>query len=295
MRIHGTPLGLIIIGVQEPHATPLLHHQKKLLDLFVSHVGICLEADNMKRTQAQLIQEERINASTRLSRKVVHEVNNPLGIIRNYLKILSIKLPEKHPAQTELGIIGEEIDRVGHIIRELSDLSQPRPAMREPVDVNILLANMLRLLKDPLLRPANIEAYFEPDNHIPPLISEKNSLKQVIINLIKNAVEAMADGGRLYITTKFIPAFGIDDAETGDMPPGNIEIHIRDTGPGIPEAIEKRLFEPFVSTKKQGRGLGLSIVHGIIKDLNGSISCKSKIGTGTTFTITLPGSAGGVV
>ncbi|MFH0728960.1 MAG: HDOD domain-containing protein [Pseudomonadota bacterium] len=294
LRIHGTPLGLIIIGAPEPEATTVLH-QKKLLDLFVSHVGMCLEADNIKRTQAQLIQEERINASTRLSRRVVHEVNNPLGIIRNYLKILSLKLPEKHPAQTELGIIGEEIDRVGHIIRELSDFSQPRPATREPIDVNMLLTNMLRLLKDPLLRPANIEAHFEPDNQIPTLISEKNSLKQVIINLIKNAVEAMTDGGHLHIATKFIPAFGNDASATDGHPPGNLEISIGDTGPGIPEAIEKRLFEPFVSSKKQGRGLGLSIVHGIIKDLNGSISCKSRIGTGTTFTITLPGSSGGGV
>jgi HD-like signal output (HDOD) protein/signal transduction histidine kinase len=293
LRIHGNPLGLIIIGVLEPEATIILH-QKKLLDLYISNVGMCLEANNIKQTQAQLIQEERINASARLSRKVVHEVNNPLGIIRNYLKILSLKLPEKHPAQTELDIIGEEIDRVGHIIRQLNDFSQPRPATREPIDVNMLLSTMLQLLKDPLLRPANIEAYFELDQHVPTFISDKNSLKQVIINLVKNAVEAMTDGGQLHIATKFIPAFGDDPSVADGKLPGNLEITIRDTGPGIPEAIEKRLFEPFVSSKNQGRGLGLSIVHGIIKELNGTITCRSKIGTGTTFTITLPGIAGRV-
>jgi putative nucleotidyltransferase with HDIG domain len=292
LRIHGNPLGLIIIGVPEPQAAAILH-QKKLLDLYISHVGMCLDADKIKRTQAQLIQEERINASTTLSRKVVHEVNNPLGIIRNYLKILSLKLPEKHPAQTELGIIGEEIDRVGHIIRQLNDFSQPRPATREPIDVNMLLANMLRLLKDPLLRPANIDTHFEPDKNMPPLISEKNSLKQVVINLIKNAVEAMTDGGQLYITTKYIPGFDAEPSGTDGKLPGNLEISIRDTGPGIPEAIKKRLFEPFVSSKKQGRGLGLSIVHGIIRELNGTITCESKIGIGTTFIITLPSDTGG--
>jgi signal transduction histidine kinase len=278
--------------VPKPQATSLLQ-QKKLLDLYISHVGMCLDADNVKRSQAQLIQEERINASATLSRKVVHEVNNPLGIIRNYLKILSLKLPEKHPAQTELGIIGEEIDRVGHIIRQLNDFSQPRPAAREPIDVNMLLANMLQLLKDSLLRPANIEAHFEPDKNAPTLISEKNSLKQVVINLIKNAVEAMTDGGQLYITTKFIPAFGGEPSGPGGKLPGNLEVSFRDTGPGVPEAIKKRLFEPFISSKKQGRGLGLSIVHGIIKELNGTITCESKIGIGTTFTVTLPSDAGG--
>lgn len=291
IRIHGTPLGLIIMGVSESQATALMHQKKKLLDLYISHVGMCLHADKVNRTQAQLIQEERINASTTLSKKVVHEVNNPLGIIRNYLKILSLKLPEKHPAQTELGIIGEEIDRVGHVIRQLNDFSHPRPAIREPIDVNMLLSNMLQLLKDPLLRPANIEARFEPDKNKPMIISDKNSLKQVFINLIKNAVEAMTDGGQIQIATKFIPAFGGAPSATDGQLPGNLEISISDTGPGIAETIEKRLFEPFVSSKKQGQGLGLSIVHGIIKELNGTIHCKSKIGAGTTFTITLPGSA----
>jgi putative nucleotidyltransferase with HDIG domain len=292
IRVHATPLGIIIMGVSEPQATSLLHQKKKLLDLYISHVGMCLHADKVNRSQALLIQEERINASITLSRKVVHEVNNPLGIIRNYLKILSLKLPEKHPAQTELGIIGEEIDRVGHIIRQLNDFSHPRPVTREPIDANMLLSNMLQLLQDPLLRPANIEARFEPDKHKPTVISDKNSLKQVFINLIKNAVEAMTAGGQLHIATKFIPAFGGAPSATDGQLPGNIEISISDTGPGIAETIEKRLFEPFVSSKKQGQGLGLSIVHGIIKELNGTIRCNSKIGIGTTFTITLPGSAG---
>jgi signal transduction histidine kinase len=244
----------------------------------------------MKRMQAQIIQEERINASVLLSRQVVHEVNNPLGIIKNYLKILSLKLPEKHPAQTELGVIGEEIDRIGQIVLQLNDFSSTKAGGTfEKIDVNLLLSSLLQLLEDPLFRPAKVEAQFTPDAKAPLITSEKNRLKQVFINLTKNAVEAMTGGGHLTISTRYDdpPAEAVSSAaETGDH--GTLTITITDDGPGIPEGVRRRLFEPFVSSKRQGRGLGLSIVHGIIRELNGTISCESSSGIGTTFTITLP-------
>lgn len=287
MRVKGNPVGVIVMGVHEQHAAAL-SKQQKLLDLFINHVGMCLHADKIKQDQARIIQEERIKASSKISRMVVHEVNNPLGIIKNYLKILSLKLPEKHPAQTELNIIGEEILRVGQIIRQLNDFSQSRMTLRDKVDVNRLLNNMLALLKDSLFRPTMIEAKFTPDKTAPNIISDKNGLKQVIINLIKNAVEAMASGGHLHIATKFIPNAHDKPTGTEEIRPGTLDIIVKDNGPGIPDDIRKRLFEPFVTSKTQGRGLGLSIVHGIIRELNGTITCESSINVGTTFTINLP-------
>jgi signal transduction histidine kinase len=239
--------------------------------------------------QAQIIQDERINASMLLSKRVVHEVNNPLGIIKNYLKILSLKLPEKHPAQSELGVVGEEIDRIGQIILQLNDFSGTKSSdAAEPIDVNLLLTGMLQLLEDPLFRPAKVETQFSPDRETPQIMSEKNRLKQVFLNLMNNAVEAMPDGGRLTIATRYDPPADTPSAEGEPMPPGMLTITVGDDGPGIPEEVRKELFEPFVSTKKQGRGLGLSIVHGIIRELNGTITCESSSGIGTTFTITLP-------
>ncbi|MDX9788419.1 MAG: HDOD domain-containing protein [Desulfobacterales bacterium] len=293
IRVHGKPIGMIVAGFHDQQVDGFFK-KKKILDLFLGHVGMCLHTEKIQQHQTLLVQEERIKASTSLSRKVVHEVNNPLGIIKNYLKILGLKLPEKHPAQNELSIIGEEIDRVGLMIRQLNDFSHPRAAGRAPVDVNTLLADMLQLLKDPLLRPAMIETQFSPDKNAPPIISEKNSLKQVFINLIKNAVEAMHEGGQLMISTRYVPDAQPDRAEGTDGSTGNLDITIKDNGPGIPESIRERLFEPFVSSKKQGRGLGLSIVHGIIRELNGTITCHSSIGSGTTFTITLPVSGRGI-
>lgn len=287
MRVKGDPVGVIVMGVHEQHAAALAK-QQKLLDLFINHVGMCLHADKIKQDQARIIQEERLKASSKISRMVVHEVNNPLGIIKNYLKILSLKLPEKHPAQTELSIIGEEILRVGQIIRQLNDFSQSRMTLQDTVDVNTLLSNVLKLLKDSLFRPTMIEAKFTPDQTAPNIISDKNGLKQVIINLIKNAVEAMASGGHLHIATKFMPDARSQPTGATKTQPGALEITVKDDGPGMPEDIRKRLFEPFVTSKTQGRGLGLSIVHGIIRELNGTITCESSIDVGTTFTINLP-------
>jgi HD-like signal output (HDOD) protein/signal transduction histidine kinase len=288
LQADGKALGVMVVGLHPEQTAGFLAH-RKLLDLFLGHISLCLHADRMKRMQAQIVQEERLNASMLLSRRVVHEVNNPLGIIKNYLKILSLKLPEKHPAQTELGIIGEEIDRIGQIILQLKDFSSTsQDNTPEQIDVNLLLSDLLRLLEDPLFKPAKVKVQFTPDAKAPLIMSEKNRLKQVFLNLMKNAVEALTDGGHLTIATQYDPPAEGESADAETAPPGELTITFMDDGPGIPEGIRRRLFEPFVSSKKQGRGLGLSIVHGIIRELDGTITCESKNGVGTTFIITLP-------
>ncbi len=287
MSANQEPVGLIAVGTSE-HQSRALTKQKKLLRLFANHAGMCLYLEKLKQAQTHLIQEERLKASATIARKVVHEVNNPLGIIKNYLRILGLKLPEKHPAQDELGIISEEIDRVGQIISYLRDVTKPQVRSFEPIDINLLLTNILNITKNSILQPAKIELHFKPDSNIPKIQSEKNGLKQIIINLIKNAVEAMPRGGNIYVTTKLI---GTTDIYTTNIKSSSdmIEVTIQDDGPGISEKIKDRLFEPFISSKKDGHsGLGLSIVHNIVRELHGSIQCHSTPGSGTAFIVTLP-------
>jgi signal transduction histidine kinase/HD-like signal output (HDOD) protein len=287
MTADNESVGLIVAGVSANHARELGARQR-LLDLFVSHTGMCLYVHGIKRAQARRLQEERIEASVTMARKVVHEVNNPLGIIKNYLKILGLKLPEKHPAQAELGIIGEEIDRVGQIVRSLKDFSTPAPEALENLDLNRLLKDILAIMDTSILKPAMIHLEFTPDPSIPGIRTEKNSLKQVVINLVKNSAEAMTEGGNIHISTR---CRGVTEQApgAGQALPAGIDILIRDDGPGIPEEIRQHLFEPFHSTKEEGHsGLGLSIVHNIISRLGGSISCETTPQTGTTFKITLP-------
>jgi len=141
-----------------------------------------------------------------------------------------------------------------------------------------------------LLNHFNVKLHFDLDPKLPAIFADRNSIKQVLINLIKNSFEAMSKGGNLYIRTRHISSRikGLFTDSSLDYP-GYVEVVIRDDGPGIPGEIKTRLFEPYASTKTGNHsGLGLSIVHNIIETLNGTISCDSEPGKGTTFKIALP-------
>jgi signal transduction histidine kinase len=213
-----------------------------------------------------------------------------LGIIKNYLKILGLKLAKDSPAQEEIKIINEEIDRVSGIVHGLSQVSQPGKQKKEPVDINVLISDLVKISHDALLMQSGIKAHLNLGSSLPLVITDKHGLKQVFINLIKNAVEAMPEGGNIYVDTR-MASDGLG-TETKEGTAGNqqyVETIIRDDGSGIPDVIKSRLFEPFVTSKGEGHaGLGLSISHDIIRELDGMMSCKSDETSGTTFKITLP-------
>jgi len=285
---HQRSMGVIVAGIASAQL-PTLSSQKTVLRMLGNHVATCLYVDEIKHRQVRRIQAERMEAASSMAGKVVHEVNNPLGIIKNYLKILEIKLPERHPAQGDIGIISEEIDRVSSIVRGLNLFAQPETKGDHGVDIHRLLAALLSLLRKSMLQPSGIQDHLALAPEPPIVAADENSLKQIFINLIKNAAEAMPDGGKLYVETGYAGS-GDALAAAGDASKsGFAEITIRDDGPGIPENIKSRLFEPFVSTKGgKNRGLGLSIVHNIIQELHGTIVCESGKNTGTQFIVTLP-------
>ncbi|MBW1696011.1 MAG: HDOD domain-containing protein [Deltaproteobacteria bacterium] len=284
------PIGIIVMGVQSAQEAEL-GRQQKSLSLFANHVAICFYVDTFKNLQAKRIQAERMEAISSVARKVVHEANNPLGIIKNYLKVLGVKLPERHPAQSDINIISEEIDRVSKIIHQLNCFSQPETKKREAVDINRLLVNLMKLLRKSILKPAGIKDQLSLAPELPRIMADENSLRQVFLNLIKNAAEAMPNGGRLFVKTRYIghPESHIENAEEELPEKAAIEVIIKDEGQGISDEIKSRLFEPYISTKSgEHRGLGLSIVHNIIKELNGTITCQSDKDIGTQFKVTLP-------
>jgi signal transduction histidine kinase len=128
------------------------------------------------------------------------------------------------------------------------------------------------------------------DPSLPPVVTEKNSLKQIFINLIQNASEAMPHGGNLYISTRYDSKYleaKLEQGKRSDL--GNVEIIIRDDGPGIPDSLKSQLFEPFITSKGEAHaGLGLSIVYNLVKGLKGTITCRSDTKNGTSFTIVFP-------
>jgi len=225
-----------------------------------------------------------------MARRVAHEVNNPLSIIKNYLKILSMKLASENEAQDEIRIINEEIDRIALILRTLTAFSRSRTIKLEQVDINGLIMDLVKITKDSMSENAGITIHTDLDSSIPKPVSEKDGLKQVFINLLKNAAEAMPNGGTIYLSTRRISA-GLQgrSGETANGVHSYVEIIVRDDGPGIPDEIKERLFEPFVTSKREGHsGVGLSIAFQTVKALGGTLTCESETGAGTTFKISLP-------
>ena len=227
---------------------------------------------------------------TDFARKVVHETNNPLGIIKNYLRILSTCLDKESPAQQEFQIIGEEIDRISRILKKLSDFSKAESLNRTVLNVNAVLGDIIRIVNQSFPESYNIKIHADLGSTVPLIHSDRDALKQVFFNLIKNAVEALRGRGNIYVETDFVP--GVMDA-TGKQVPyygrDQVKIVISDDGPGISPQVRERLFEPYVSTKGEGHsGIGLSVVYNMIKELGGSIVHGNASGKGASFTIILP-------
>jgi signal transduction histidine kinase/HD-like signal output (HDOD) protein len=273
MRAEGEIVGCLVLGVSERRLESL-RAQESLLWAFASEAGNMFAELVSSHELSQQVEAE-YNAR---ARQVIHEANNPLGILRNYLQVLAGKLEGDHPALNDLRIIGEEVDRVGGIIRRLADV--PEEMQAGAVNINNLITDVMTVFKDSLFISRDIELRVDLDDLLPPIVTRANALKQVVINLIKNAVEAMGESGML--TVKTADYVYLNDQEY-------IEISIADTGPGIPPHILAHLFEPVTSTKGKGHsGLGLSIVNNLIKDMNGLVSCRSNHKSGTSFHIYLP-------
>lgn len=275
---HSIPMGVLIVGLQGRHSA-FSSHQVELLQLFSHEVSAAL-AKQQRQHEEQKERQDAARVEFGLeARKVVHEVNNPLSIMRNYLHLLGTKLDQDHPAHTELSHIKDELQRVGDILLNYTRSEAADDDSPDEIELNGLTKDICKLFRESLFRSQGIELELRLDNRMPVLRVIGGKVKQVLINLLKNAAEAMEDGGQIQITT----AGGINiDGKTF------AEIRIQDNGPGIPREIMDNIFSPVVSTKGKGHsGLGLAIAANLVKELHGKISCRSD-DRGTEFQILLP-------
>jgi two-component system NtrC family sensor kinase len=231
-----------------------------------------------------LLQSQKLASLGELAAGLAHEINNPLAIIRQeaeYVQFLLKKSalaagPELAELQDSLREIISQVDRGRDITRNLLDFARKRQPVLQKTQVNRLIEDMARLVeKEAQHKNITLHRHYDPD--LPVVISDPPLLRQVILNLLNNAAQAVARDGRITITT-------------APLPPRDIVITIQDSGPGIPPDILPKIFDPFFTTKPQGQGtgLGLAICHGIIQKLSGRITAASPPGQGATFTITLP-------
>jgi signal transduction histidine kinase len=284
----GRGMGVMVLGV-DPDLARTLDHNRELLKFFSKQTGMCLQNIGFYQEYARDMNEKKMEAYATLTDKVIHEINNPIAIIKSYLETLSLKLPDKHPAQEELSVVGEEISRVSVLLEGLSSFSKPKIGGFEEVNINQLCAGIIEVLKKSILLPRQIQATIHMDSAIPNIKTDRNGLKQVILNLVKNSAEAMENGGKIEIQTRFLPGSAKILIDENKKLAGSIEIRIQDNGPGIAPGIMEKLFEPYNSSKNgKNSGLGLAIVHSIVKELNGTITCDSHHDRGTCFSVCLP-------
>ncbi len=229
----------------------------------------------LQKMQEALLQSEKLAAMGRLTSQIAHELNNPIYGIMNTLELLKTEIPPESKRRRILELSLSEIQRLSEMLRNMLSFSKPEEEKRRPVKIDELIEGIL-LVMEKQMKESNIqvETSFAPD--IPEIMASTNQMRQVMLNLFKNAKEAMPRGGTLFVRTS--------------KEDNRIFIRIQDSGVGIPEGIRDKIFEAFFTTKQKvkGVGLGLSVCYGIIKDHGGDIKVESEEGKGTTFAISLP-------
>src|SRR6185295_2897656 len=215
-----------------------------------------------------------------LGRRVVHEAGNPLSIVKNYLKVLGNKLVDTGQFREELGILNEEMDRIARIVQRMGEPLSVESIGPSRLDLNAAVREVMTLCNDTLLAGRNIEVQQQLDPQIPILDGDPGGVKQVVLNLLTNAVEAMAAGGRLTLITADNVSLG------GEL---FVLLQIADTGSGIGPDVMQRLFQPGASNKGDGhQGIGFAVSESILRGLGGRILCRSSVGRGTIFIVLLP-------
>ena len=274
-------VGLALVGLPEP-MSELSKNDYRLLKTIAQQAGMSLYLDQIKARKSEDVEAERQAAISMTARKFAHEVNNPLGIIHNYLATLKLKVADEDNIKKELGIISEEINRISAMINQLDTFAQASFSTSDLTNVNNIVSDIVQLVKSSFLSASATEVVFTPEAELPLIRTSPDGIKQIVINLLKNASEAMDGSGRVVVSTSY-------DKRSGSEAEGDIIIRVEDNGPGLPDVVKENLYTPFISTKGIGHsGLGLSIVSKAVGDLGGRISCTSEPGRGTVFEIVLP-------
>jgi len=259
-------------------------HSLHLLEAVGGQVGVAIDnarlytrvhnyAEQLARSQAQLVQAEKLAAMGRLTASIAHEINNPLQGVQNCLHLVLHRNLNGAKRQQYLAMAEDEVKRLIDTVQGMLDFYRPSPNQHHATDIHQALEDVLALANKRIER-GRIQVVRAYDPAMPLINAAENQLKQVFLNLVINAVEAMPKGGDLTIQTQTDPEW--------------LSIAIQDQGMGLSRQARLHLFEPFYTTKSKGTGLGLSISYGIVEQHGGTIEVESHQGQGTRFIVKLP-------
>lgn len=257
--------------------TPVAHYSETG-DL-ASYDNFIKDITKEKELEGKLIQSEKMASLGVLSAGIAHELKNPLSIILRGIELLEVS-DTQHNRSTALSLMKDAVFRADKITRDLLSFSKNSPLKTESVEFKVVLDETISII-NPTLQMDRIKPRFSIPSSLPKVMIAASELKQVLINLINNAYEAMDKDGNIAITA---------EEGTGEEGKNIVRITVADNGTGIPEEDIENIFDPFYSTKKQsgGTGLGLSVVKGIIEKHEGVIKVESEVGKGTSIVVELP-------
>ena len=271
MGYSGTILTFLIIALI---FIPLKNKIQLLVDKIFLRASPIEIAEQNEQLRHEVAQTEKFKAISTLASSLAHEIKNPLTLIKTFSEVL----PERKNDPAFLGqyekLLASEVNRIDSLVQELLSFAKPSEPKLASVKINNLIEDLIKLISPQAQKHnTNIQTNLCPEN--PCISADESQLKQALLNIFLNAIDAMPNGGKLVIATTVIPA------------KAGIQITITDTGHGIDPKDLPHIFEPFYTKKEKGTGLGLAITQGIIEKHGGKITVKSKLKEGTVFTITL--------
>ncbi len=255
-------------------------------------LGVSHDITERKRLEEQFRHAQKMEAVGRLAGGVAHDFNNLLTVINGYADLYLPKTPEGHPHRAALTAIRDAGERASALTSQLLAFSRKAIVSPRVLDLNDVVTQAERLLRRLIGEDIRLATVLVPTGCL--VEADPNQLDQVIMNLAVNARDAMPTGGSLTIETRRTQLAVSTATEAGDVPPGSyVELVVRDNGCGMSCETKRRLFEPFFTTKDPGKGtgLGLAVVHGVVKQAGGHVSVESAVGAGTTFRILFPEAA----
>ena len=277
-------IGILNLGHKDDK-TIYSNEDLELLSTLANQAAIAIENarlyENLKQSQDTLRRADRLSSLGLLTAGLAHEIRNPLVAIRTFTQLLPERYDDAEFREGFQGLALKEVDRICGLINDLLSFARPSKPNVALENVNDVVDNIVRILETQAKEKSTAISR-EFNDSLPKVWIDREQMKQVFMNLILNAIQAMKEGGSISIATRAISRIGTEPS--GEF----VQVEVRDTGIGIPEENLQHIFDPFFTSKDEGSGLGLAVSHQIVQEHGGFVTVESTLGKGTSFFVHVP-------